>query len=161
MRDAIRAVWEANTKYALALVRDLREEQMIAQPVAGVTMNHPAWVLSHLNVYAPIAAAMIRGEAFEDPADHRYGRNSRVVNDAAEYPARDSLIDAYWRTHEDALRALDAADDGVLNMPTPLERWRSSKPTVGAMLLELMVKHESVHLGQLSAWRRAMGLPPV
>lgn len=161
MRDAIRAAWEANTGYAISLVRDVRPDQFIAQPVAGITMNHPAWVLSHLNVYAPIVAAMLRGEAFDDPADHRYGRNSKVINDPSEYLAKDELVEAYSRAHDDALRAIKEADDRVLTMPTPLARWRSSKPTIGAMLLELMVRHESIHLGQLSAWRRAMGLPPV
>lgn len=161
MRDALRAVWEANTAYALSLVGDLSAQQMIAQPVPGITMNHPAWVLSHLSVYAPIAAAMLRRQPFDDPAEHRYGRKSKVLNNASEYPAKVDLVEAYAHLHRDAGDALRGADARILDEPTPLERWRSTKPTIGAMVLELMVKHESVHLGQLSAWRRAMGLPPV
>ncbi|MEZ6210218.1 MAG: DinB family protein [Phycisphaerales bacterium] len=161
MRHAIRSVWESNTKYALGLVEGVSAERMIAQPVAGVTMNHPAWVLSHLNVYAPIAAAMLRREPFEDPAEHRYGRKSKVVNDLNEYLTKDALIAEYTRVHGDALAALNSADERVFGEATPLERWRAVHPTVGDVVLMLMVKHESIHLGQLSAWRRAMGLAPV
>ena len=49
----------------------------------------------------------------------------------------------------------------VFSEPNPLERWRAVNPTVGDMIVTLMVKHESGHLGQLSAWRRAMGLASV
>ena len=161
MRSAIRSVLESNTKYALALVGGVDEVQMIAQPVAGVTMNHPAWVLSHLNVYAPIATAALRRDAFEDPAGHRYGRKSRVVNDAGEYMGKDALVAEYERIHRETLAALASADDGVFSEATPLARWREANPTIGALMVMLLVKHESIHLGQLSAWRRAMGLPPV
>lgn len=161
MRHAIRTVWEANGRYGLALVADLRDDQMTAQPVPGVTMNHASWVLAHLNVYAPIASAMLRREPFDDPADHRYGRKSKVINDPREYPAMSQLVSDYAMLHADTLAALDEADDAVFGEPTPLERWRNAQPRVGDMLVSLMVKHESTHLGQLSAWRRALGLPPV
>jgi hypothetical protein len=34
-------------------------------------------------------------------------------------------------------------------------------PTVGDLLAHLMTTHEAAHLGQLSAWRRLLGLPGV
>jgi len=77
------------------------------------------------------------------------------------YPARAGTIEEYGRLHDDALAALRAADPAAFAMPTPLARWREKHPAVGDMIVALMVKHESGHLGQLSAWRRAMGLPRV
>jgi uncharacterized damage-inducible protein DinB len=124
-------------------------------------MTHPAWVLSHLNVYAPIAAAMCRREAFADPLEHRYGQKSRVSLDPREYAEPAALLAAYSRLHDEAQAALEAADDEVFAEANPLERWRAVHPLVGEMLVTLMVKHESGHLGQLSAWRRAMGLASV
>lgn len=159
--SAILITWRRNRDYALRLVGDLTDAQMVAQPVAGVTMNHPAWILCHLDVYAPIAAALARRQPFEDPVEHRYGQKSSVVNDASEYPAREALIERYTRSHDEAQRALEAADDAVFLIPNPLERWRTLHPRVGDMLATLCVKHESMHLGQLSAWRRAMGLARV
>ncbi len=159
--SAILITWKRNGAYALRLVGDLAPEQWIAQPVPGRTMNHPGWIFAHLNVYAPIATAMLRGESFEDMMDHRYGQKSKVVNNPAEYPPPEVLITEYQRLHADAERALESAHPEIFLSPTPLERWRTMHPRTGEMLVTLMVKHETGHLGQLSAWRRAMGLTSV
>lgn len=159
--SAILITWSRNRDYARSLVSDLAPDQFIAQPVPGVTMNHPAWILSHLNVYAPIAAALLREKPFEDPIDHRYGRKSRVVNDPAEYPRPDRLLTDYLRLHDEAQVALETAPESRFAEPNPLARWQGMHPRIGDQLATLCIKHESMHLGQLSAWRRAMGLPPV
>lgn len=158
---AILITWRRNGAYALRLVGDLSGAQFIAQPVPGRTLNHPAWVLSHLTLYTAIAAAMLREQPFEDPADHRFGAKSEPLSDAGAYAPGDALIQQYRDAHEAAEAALVGIREGVLNSPTPLERWRPLHPTTGDMLVTLMVKHESAHLGQLSAWRRAMGLSRV
>lgn len=156
--SAILITFKRNGPYALRLVGDLAPEQFVAQPLPGRMLNHPAWVLSHLNVYAPICAAMLRAERFEDPLEARYGQKSEVSPDPAEYGAPSELVAEYRRLHDDAERALIDADSGIFAAANPLQRWRAVHPTVGDMLVTLMVKHESGHLGQLSAWRRAMGL---
>jgi hypothetical protein len=192
LASAVLITWRRNGAYALRLVGDLKPEQFVARPAglpASVIMNHPAWVLSHLNVYAPICTAMLRGEAFEDPLENRYGQKSKVVADALEYPEPALLVAEYKRLHEEAEAALvEAGGDesggaregstevvasrdfggtggtvgrSVFADPNPLERWRAVHPNVGDMIVTLMVKHESGHLGQLSAWRRAMGLASV
>lgn len=159
--SAIAITWKRNGGYAQRLVGDLGAGQWLAQPVPGVLMNHPAWVLSHLNVYAPIVSAMLRRKRFEDPIDHRHGQKSRVSPDVAQYLPDLMLLEEFVRLHDEALLALEGADDPVFGEANPLERWRSVHPTIGDMLVTLMVKHESGHLGQLSAWRRAMGLASV
>lgn len=158
LASAILITWKRNGEYGLRLVGDLADAQMTAQPITGRIMNHPAWILSHLNVYAPICTAMLRGGTFEDPLEVRYGQKSEVSADPAEYIARIPLIAEYSHLHDDAERALTIASPDIFAAPNPLERWRGMHPTVGDMLVTLMVKHESAHLGQLSAWRRAMGL---
>ncbi len=163
LKEAIAITWRRNRDYARRLVADLSPEQWLAQPIAGCgrVMNHPAWILSHLNVYAPIAAALCRRRSFEDPLDHRFGQKSKVSLDPREYAPADALRREYLVLHDDADAALAAADDTVMSEANPLERWRDKHPLIGHMLATLMVKHESGHLGQLSAWRRAMGLESV
>ena len=161
LAQAVLITWRRNGAYGLRLVSDLSAEQFAAQPVRGRVLNHPAWVLSHLNVYMPVVAAMVRGEEFVDPIDHRYGQKSEVSLDPAEYAPGAELVAAYQAAHLDAERALAGAASEVLAGPNPVERWRTMHPTVGDMVVTLMVKHESGHLGQLSAWRRAMGLARV
>jgi len=158
---AILITWQRNGAYGLRLIGDLAPGQWIEQPVDGHAMNHPAWVFSHLNLYAAIAVRLCRGEAFEDPAEHAYGAKSEPLASIDAYPPRGRMIEHWTRLHEDGAAALRAISDAVTSAPNPLERWRTMHPTVGDMLVTLMVKHESGHLGQLSAWRRAMGLPRV
>lgn len=154
---AIRISWVRNASYALRLVQDVPAERF----VEGLPLNHPAWIFSHLNAYAQIAIALAQGCAFADPADHRYGAKSEPTPDLADYEPKAALAATWSRLHDEGVLALDRATDAALAAPTPLARWRSLHPTVGDMLVTLMVKHESGHLGQLSAWRRGLRLPRV
>jgi uncharacterized damage-inducible protein DinB len=153
--------WKRNGAYALRLVEDLSPSQWTVQPLPGRMLNHPAWVCSHLNVYAPICTSLARGERFPDPLEHRYGQKSEVSTDPREYANGEELAAEYRRLHDEAEGALSRTTEAVLLAPNPLERWRAMHPRIGDMLVTLMVKHESGHLGQLSAWRRAMGLERV
>ncbi len=158
---AVLRSWAHQRGYAQRLVADLSDEDMVSQPVAGVTMNHPAWVLSHLTLYAGIVGAMLRGEEFEDPLKHRHGRESRPVNDVNEYPRKEALLAEYFRVHDDAARVLGEVGTGALEREMTLPRWRERWPRVGDAVIHLMLHHEAVHLGQISAWRRAGGRPAV
>lgn len=158
---AILITWNRNGAYAHRLVADLAPEQFLAQPVAGRVMNHPAWVLSHLSVYARISAQLLQRQPFPDPIDDPFGPNSQVWPHSAAYATPPQLVAHFLALHDAAEQALQSAPDAVFSEPNPVERWRAMHPSIGDMLVTLMVKHESGHLGQLSAWRRAMGLPRV
>jgi len=147
--------------YARRMVEPLDDAQMVAQPIPGVTLNHPAWILSHLRVYAELLAAILRAQQVEDPIDHPFGRNSTPMRDPGVYLPRPDLLSAYERAHTDACDALLAVPAGVLDAPCPVERWRPRFPTVAHLPTQFLLKHHATHLGQLSAWRRAMGLPRV
>lgn len=49
--------------------------------------------------------------------------------------------------------------DSELDSPLPDERYREVFPTLGHAVLHILTVHTAIHLGQISAWRRAMGLP--
>lgn len=158
---AILITWKRNAAYGVRLAEDVAPAAWVAQPLPTVTMNHPAWVFSHLNLYADLAVRLARGERFDDPAEHRYGQKSKPERSVAAYEGKDALLAAWNRLHADGESALAAATDVQTSAPNPLERWRALHSTVGDMLVTLMVKHEAAHLGQLSAWRRAMNMVPV
>ncbi|MBL8762781.1 MAG: DinB family protein [Phycisphaerae bacterium] len=162
--SAIAIAWNRNGAYGLRLIEDLSARDWLAQPdgVRGsARLNHPAWIFSHLNLYHPICEALLRGEPIEDPIEHRFGPRSVLSDDVADFAPPESLRAGFERGHERVIAALRAAEDGDLGAPTPVVRWACLYPTVGDLLLTLMVKHESHHLGQLSAWRRVRGLPRV
>ena len=156
------SAWQKNLDYAQRLVADLSPEQMIQQPVADqAPMNHPAWVLSHLNVYLPIIQSIIRSEEFEDPKGHQFGMQSKPELDAGLYATKEALLNEFKSGHEAVTQLLSAADDSVFDNEVMLPRWREPLPTAGDALPYLMLLHENTHLGQLSAWRRVLGLPSV
>lgn len=159
--ESVLSCWAELRAYAMRLVADLSDEQMVAQPVPGAVMNHPAWILSHLSAYAPVLAGILRGEAVRDPLDHRYGRNSRPEADPDAYLPREDLIRLYCQSYDDAADAVRAVPTRRLREATPIQRWRSRFATIGDLPIQFLVKHNAVHLGQLSAWRRAGGLAPV
>lgn len=151
--------WGKNLAYGQNLVADLSDEQMGVQPVPG--MNHPAWVLSHLNAYHPVIEHVIKGELFDDPKDHPFGMKSKPEADRSVYASKEKLVADFVAGHERVEKALRAAGDAVWTKPIVLERWVQVMPTAAIGLPYLMLVHENTHFGQLSAWRRVQGLPSV
>ena len=157
--DGLLFGWQKNLEYGQKLVNDLSDDQMVVQPASG--MNHPAWVLSHLNVYHPVIEAVIKGELFDDPKGHPFGMQSKPKTDRSVYASKDELVSAFVHGHEKVANALSAASETVFDQPVVLERWQQFMPTAGVALPYLMLVHENTHFGQLSAWRRVQGLPSV
>jgi hypothetical protein len=155
--DTMLRTWERQKDYAQRLLADLSDEDMVAQPVPGVTLNHPAWTVSHLTVYSPVLSAILRETPFKDPMLSRFGRDSKPEADLGAYPRRNELVAEYLRVHDELAAALRTADPAVLDKPIPLERWRERFPFIADAIMHLMINHESGHLGQISAWRRAGG----
>lgn len=158
-----------NVDYARRLVADLSDEQMVAQPAGWTSaaapqhglVNHPAWVLSHLNAYLPVMVSLIRGEEFPDPKLHPFGMQSKPEWDRSRYAAKETLMAEFLRGHEEIAQLLRSADDQVLEQGVKLPRWATIMPKVGIVLPYLLLVHENQHLGQISAWRRVLELPPV
>jgi hypothetical protein len=80
---------------------------------------------------------------------------------AAGYPTKDELVAALSFGQSMLIGWLDDWTDTDLDQPLPDVRYREVFPTLGSAVLHILTVHTAVHLGQLSAWRRAMGLPPV
>ena len=161
--DGLLFAWQKNSDYGSGLVSDLSEAQMTLQPApeGKSPANHPAWVLSHLNVYIPIIESLIQGKAFDDPKGHQFGMQSKPESDASIYAARQQLIEEYVAGHQRVTSLLKDAGAASLEQDVLLERWKPVMPKTGIALLYLMLNHENVHLGQVSAWRRIQGMPSV
>lgn len=161
MISSVLLTYARNLDYAKRLTADIPADRMTARPVAG--MNHPAWILGHLAFYGDVAAKLIGiDEPTLDPAlGPKVDNTSKPIADPAAYPSRDDLIAALERGHARLAGAVAALSAEDLARPNPIERARGRFPTVGDALIFMMTAHEAIHLGQLSAWRRAAGLPPV
>lgn len=161
MISSVLLAYERNLDYARRLTADIPAERLAEQPAPG--MNHPAWVLGHLAATADLAASLVgMTEPILAPElAPKFGHGSQPVADPAAYPGRDELIAALERNHDRLAGAVAALSAEDFARPMPIERMRGRFPTVGDALVFLMTAHEAIHLGQLSAWRRALGLPSV
>ena len=165
MRQAIDGLlfgWRKNLDYGQRLVADLSDAQWIAQP-SGLDRpaNHAAWALSHLNAYLPVISAIVAGESIDDPKEHRFGMLSHPESDRSVYLPAAELVEEFVNGHEKVIGQLESCGDDVLSTPVSLARWSEIMPTAAIALPYLMLSHENTHLGQVSAWRRALNLPPV
>jgi hypothetical protein len=153
--------WDNQLRYALALVDDLTDKQMVLRP--GGNMNHPAWILGHVSIYHPVTVAMLTGKSFDDPKnDELFGFAGKGPQpDIAAYGNKQSIVSRFEKGHEEVAQALLTASPEAFNRPPSLARWTPAYPTVAFMLPDLLLHHESLHIGQLSIWRRAAGLAGV
>ena len=157
-------VYGINLKFAKGLVADLTAEQMCQQPHGVV--NHPAWSLGHLAASKVGLLRLLGHDASlpvswgEDWAGALPGAGGIPSSDPSGFPSKDELVSTFESLHDRVTTAVKAADAATLATPYPHEGVRKYFPTIGDHVVFLMTSHEMDHLGQLAAWRRAMGLGP-
>ncbi|MEX0775269.1 MAG: DinB family protein [Phycisphaeraceae bacterium] len=162
MIQQIIALYEKNHDYARRLIADLPDEKLAFQP--GPNMNHAAWVIGHLALTADrVTCGFTLGLASKLPAEWGplLGGKSTPTDDRQAYPSKDVLWQAYDDAHARVVVAVQQLAPADLEKATPHEGFGQRFPTIGIALLHTMIGHEQVHLGQLSAWRRVQGMPPV
>ncbi len=150
-------VYAMNLKRLGMHVQDLSDEQMVEQP-SGV-INHPAWTLGHLAATADNLAKTF-GQESTFPEDWREACSTGGTpsGNATDFPSREQLLEQLTAQHERVAAAFAGTDAELLAQPHPNLRARRIFPTFGDYAVALMTTHEANHLGQLAAWRRAMGL---
>ena len=147
-----------NLNYAQRLVADLSDRQMCVLPMPG--MNHPAWVLGHLAITCDFVASLLdRPAACPGEWQKLFGPGTKPTNQVGTYPTKGVLLDVLRDGHARVEAAYQAADAATLEKPTPNPQMRRVFLTVAESVVGMMTTHESMHLGQVSAWRRVQGLP--
>lgn len=148
--------------YERMLIQDVDDARLAEQPVAG--MNHAAWTLGHLALATDFALTLLDQPA-QCPPDWltTFGPGSEPVAERARYPSKNTLWSALESGHQAVVQALPALSPDKLDQPHPFELafLKRALPSVGDVLAHLLTTHEAGHVGQLSAWRRALGLPGV
>ena len=152
MIDELIRVFEGTVRFVEQAVEDLTDEEMVRQP-PGVP-NHATWTLGHV-IYSCQGMATELGGAPWLPddweAEFGYGSTPRVEKEGYLAKARmvELLVDARARL-TNTLRGVDVS---VLKQSLP----DGAFPTMGDLLLQVVVAHTAYHAGQLAAWRRAIG----
>ncbi|TVQ33849.1 MAG: DinB family protein [Phycisphaeraceae bacterium] len=165
-RDVIMAPARLTLGYGERLLTDIRPDQFARTP-NGVQTNHPAWVFGHLSVYPDAFILPLIGRpelAAPDESLHPlFGHDSQCRDDpnGEIYPSMKEITARYLSRTDAALTALAEVDDAALLAATPESNpLRERLPTVGSVVNFMLGPHSMMHLGQVSAWRRMMGLGP-
>lgn len=147
--------------YAQRQAAEIDESKLNHQPFPGA--NTPLWILGHLAVCTDYGASVF-GQPSNCPKDwHRnFGMKSSPRAVAPPHPTRDALLKALATGHDRLTQLALKADPAILSAPHSVDVLKNTPiKTVGDTLAHLMTTHEMMHLGQLSAWRRAMGHAPL
>lgn len=147
--------------YCESLIANIDDERFAFQPLPGV--HHPAWIVGHLAVVIDFVPALLGQEkALPDSWRALFGPGTKEQADRSLYPSKAELWEALVRGHQRAAEVVAAAPTEVLGQPNPtgVERLAGFK-TVGELVFALLTSHEAIHLGQLSFWRRCVGLPVI
>ncbi|MEM7102736.1 MAG: DinB family protein [Bacteroidota bacterium] len=163
MKEVLFRQYKFNLLYAEALVVDIEEHQMTITPSKGLE-NHPAFTLGHLISAAALTSRYLGGPYnFSPEWEKLFKRNgpgdpTLPETDAKLYPEKQILLDELKKQHGIVENLIADLDDAKLD-ETVKWRFYEYMSTVRDMLYFMCVSHESMHLSQLAAWRRAMGLP--
>jgi hypothetical protein len=155
-RERLMAAWLVD--YAKLLLADIDESQMGVQPVAG--MNTPRWIMGHLCVAIDYAGRIL---GIEPICPREWVKSFGPGTDPANAPEvpKGELLALFERVVTAVSSAAATASEDRLARPNTFEPVRQAFPTAGDFVAQLLVGHPAMHLGQLSAWRRVMGLKAV
>jgi len=160
MIETILRLAEDNLAYAEALVSDIDDSQMAQQPEKLV--NHPAWTLGHLAVSQDFILQLLETPSAIDQSWVRlFGSGGVPTDDRMNFPSKTELLSVLKSQHEKVAQVVKSNYERRAAAANPFPPLVSRFPTVGDLVLHLLTTHEAVHLGQLTAWRRAKDLPQV
>jgi hypothetical protein len=116
----------------------------------------------HLATTADYASSLLGGQGvcpanWNEIADPK----KPLSRNRADYPNKQELLETFEAAMKHAATLYDQASDADLSKPQKLGFFETELPTVADMATFLIVSHTNLHLGQLSAWRRAMGKGPL
>lgn len=156
--------------YAEKLAADIPADQFARfAEISGQTIesNHPAFVFGHLSIYPSRIVTDLGGDASAIAPSEKYEAlfsPSAVCLDDPDgklYPAMEEIKEKFFAAHHAAIGALLDADDEQFAAENPNEQMRSKFGTKGSMHAFYLGGHVMIHMGQISAWRRATGMGKV
>lgn len=160
--SACQATLGISVNYARSLLKEIEPGDFAHMPMPG--FNHPAFCYGHLSLYPNTWFEFIgRPDAcIELPFDPGiYSKGAECVEQDGRYASMEVITSSFFQGHERMLEILPGIEPEVFDKAIPEEsRYRDFFGTVGNAINFMTGAHIMMHLGQVSMWRRAMGLPP-
>ena len=136
----------------------LEDRHLGLEPMPGV--KTAGWIVGHLTITGDFGRKLC-GLAPLAPKEWRtlFAPGSKPSADTASYPPMATLVATCRAVYRDLAANAPGATAESLHAPNPFEAARPAFPTGGDFVRYLMTGHFAYHLGQLSQWRTAAGLP--
>jgi hypothetical protein len=142
------------------LIEDVPDEMMTRQ--VGAVVNHPAWVIGHLtHSYEAIGGELGITPWLPEDWRKKFGTGSTPVVEREIYRPKAELLNSLAKAQSRVFARLNAIGEQGLSESLPDVRYREVFPTVGQAVLHVLTAHAALHVGQLTVWRRSVGLPPL
>lgn len=148
---------------AQAMTADIPAEKFARKP-QGVDTNHPAWAIGHLSNYGDKLLELLGRPELAKPNEKftklfKDGTPCTDDADGSVYPSKEEIMSRFLDRMNTTIDAVAAAEGSVLSAAN--ETMMGDRfPTVGAVANFLLGHHVMMHVGQISAWRRMMGMGP-
>jgi hypothetical protein len=165
--QTIAAASKLSRMYSQGMLKDVTEQNFARLATPGgvvVQSNHPAWVFGHCGLYFSRVMELceLPAGATVNPAgfDDVFKNGTPCLDDPAGtiYPKMNAITEHYFRAFDAAIAAIVHVDDALLMQEHPNPAARERLATKGAAAAFLMGGHIMSHMGQVSGWRRMMGL---
>ncbi len=149
----------ATIAYAKQILADIEDGSMCQQPMG---LNHPAWLMLHLSTAADYASVLLGGTGVCPPDWNALADTKKpLTQNRSDYPSKEVLLSNFESAFLHAAELYEKKSEDELRQPQKLGFYEAELPTVADMAGFLLVAHTNLHLGQLSAWRRATGKAPL
>ncbi|MCC9644024.1 DinB family protein [Rhodopirellula sp. JC740] len=155
--------------YARRLLDGVTEDNFARFARVGDTViqsNHPAFILGHLNQYPQQIITQLGGDASAIRPSEKYealfSKTATCLDDpdGTLYPSMNEVVEKFFASHEAAIETLLGTEDAAFQVETPVPHMREKFSTLGSLHAFYFSGHMMLHVGQFSAWRRAMGMGP-
>lgn len=163
--EMIRPAAELAFFYADGLLKGIPDDLFAVMPskAEGKVVNSPAFNIGHLAIYPDLRLLPILGrEDLVKPLPFSadlFKAGAPCIDTPGAYPAKSVLVDSFVQRYRAVLDALASVPEEHFAKANPMEgRMREMLPTIGAVITFMLVGHTQSHLGQISVWRRMMGL---
>ncbi len=144
------------------LCEDIPDEKFAFKAIEGLA--HPAFIMGHIAMYAEDVLDFAgrsdltrRDAVWEAP----FAMGTTCSSDASLYPSKQDILRRFNQRYAVALAEARKIPDEVLLSANDTGKFEDRFSSKGGLLNFALNGHPMMHLGQISAWRRSIGLGSV
>ncbi len=151
-------------RYAEVLLKDVQPEtfgRFATSDGTPVESNHPAFIYGHLTLYAHKILEELGHSPDPLPAafEENFAKGCVCQDDPdGKLPEMKTITDNFFDSWNEVVKVLRESSDETFQKPNPNEKMAERFPTLGSGHNFYAGGHNMMHMGQMSAWRRMMGL---